>query len=58
MDIVLKLLEDADKHESTRWEMLYFLLLWLSIIVMIPFDMSRLESNVTEIGDKKTIPER
>lgn len=40
LEPALKLLEQQD----LKWESRYCLLLWLSIIVMIPFDMSRLDT--------------
>lgn len=40
---VLQLLESQDVSDSDTWTTRYVLLLWLSIIVMIPFHMSRLD---------------
>ena len=44
LDLVLGMLEAQDKGDIETWATRYMLLLWLSIIVMIPFHMSRLDS--------------
>lgn len=38
------MLEMQDKEDCKNWETSYVLLLWMSIIVKIPFHMSRLDS--------------
>lgn len=43
MELALSLLEQQYNNQVLKWETRYCLLLWLSIIVMIPFDMSRLD---------------
>ena len=49
MELALSLLEQQYNNQGLKWETRYCLLLWLSIIVMIPFDMSRLDgANVKE----------
>ncbi|XP_017771538.1 PREDICTED: tubulin-specific chaperone D [Nicrophorus vespilloides] len=53
---VLKLLEAQDPNDSKNWTTRYVLLLWLSIIVMIPFHMSRLDGfEEGKGGDQKTV---
>lgn len=44
LEPVLQLLELQDPNDSETWGTRYVLLLWLSIIVMIPFHMSRLDA--------------
>ncbi|XP_054268345.1 tubulin-specific chaperone D-like [Macrosteles quadrilineatus] len=44
LEPTLQLLEAQDSNDTATWETRYCLLLWLSIIVMIPFHMSRLDS--------------
>lgn len=46
LEPILKLLEEQDEKDTETWETRYCLLLWLSIIVMIPFHMTRLDSGV------------
>ena len=41
---VLQLLESQDPSDTATWQTRYVLLFWLSIIVMIPFHMSRFDS--------------
>lgn len=53
---VLQLLEAQDCTDSSTWTTRYVLLLWLSIIVMIPFHMSRLDN--FEETNKKTVMNR
>jgi hypothetical protein len=38
---------------TQRWQVKYCLLLWLSVVSMIPFDLVRLDNTVTETGDGK-----
>ncbi|KAB0802179.1 hypothetical protein PPYR_04365 [Photinus pyralis] len=56
---VLQLLELQDKEDSETWSTRYVLLLWLSIIVMIPFHMSRLDGfNSSSDDSQKPIMSR
>ncbi|XP_021918529.1 tubulin-specific chaperone D [Zootermopsis nevadensis] len=58
---VLQLLEIQNPSDNATWQTRYVLLLWLSIIVMIPFHMSRLDSFKPEdLGNerRKTVMER
>ena len=43
---VLAMLAKQDPTDYQTWETRYMLLLWLSMVCMIPFDMVRLDSNV------------
>ena len=38
------------------WETRYMLLLWLSMVSMIPFDMERLDSNASVDGQPAKLP--
>lgn len=51
--MVLKFLEEQNPENCDTWTTRYILLLWLSIIVMIPFDMSRFDGT-----DENYCPER
>ncbi|XP_038066750.1 tubulin-specific chaperone D-like [Patiria miniata] len=55
LEPVLTLLTRQDPADFLTWETRYMLLLWMSIICMIPFDMSRLDSNapMDDEGRKK-----
>lgn len=44
LDFVLGKLEDQSKDITDHWESRYVLLLWMSILVMNPFQMSRLDA--------------
>ncbi|XP_060524658.1 tubulin-specific chaperone D [Cylas formicarius] len=52
---VLQLLELQDPNDTETWTTRYILLLWLSIIVMIPFHLARFDDS--ESG-KKTVMDR
>ncbi|KAF7283125.1 hypothetical protein GWI33_001275 [Rhynchophorus ferrugineus] len=54
---VLRLLEAQDPNDPDTWTTRYILLLWLSIIVMIPFHLSRFDG-FDDNTDKKTIMDR
>ena len=41
---MLELLQQQDKNDFGTWETRYILLLWLSIIVIMPFDLSRMDT--------------
>lgn len=55
---VLQLLEAQDPNDADTWTTRYVLLLWLSIIVLIPFHMSRLDGFDPKESDQKTVMER
>lgn len=40
---VLQFLESQDPNDKETWRSRFVLLLWLSIVVIIPFHMSRLD---------------
>jgi tubulin-specific chaperone D len=44
LDFVLELLEAQDITSSENWETRYMLLLWMSILVLNPFHLSRLDA--------------
>lgn len=54
LEPTLKLLEAQNVGDTETWETRYCLLLWLSIIVMIPFHMARLDSG----AQSKTVMNR
>ncbi|XP_041473323.1 tubulin-specific chaperone D-like [Lytechinus variegatus] len=54
LEPTLALLSAQDPNDYETWESRYMLLLWMSMICMIPFDMSRLDSGVAGAGDQQT----
>lgn len=52
LDLVLNLLENKSLHSQDTWESRYMLLLWLSILVLNPFQMSRFDA-IGAGGDNK-----
>lgn len=48
LDFVLNALELQDVTETERWETRYMLLLWLSILVLNPFEMARFDSRAQD----------
>lgn len=50
MEPLLNLIEAQDPNDHETWETRYILLLWLSIVSLIPFDLRRLDSNIQQ-GD-------
>lgn len=46
LEKVLKMLEEQNESDHDSWETRYCLLLWLSIIVIIPFDMCKLDGTM------------
>ncbi|XP_030759284.1 tubulin-specific chaperone D [Sitophilus oryzae] len=55
---VLQLLEAQDPNDSDTWTTRYILLLWLSIIIMIPFHLSRFDGFNENTSDQKTVMTR
>ena len=47
IDFVLELLERQDLDDMDNWETRYMLLLWMSILVLNPFHLSRLDAYAT-----------
>lgn len=47
---VLELLQAQDPRDHEAWETRYILLLWLSIIVIIPFDLCRMDGSAPRDG--------
>ena len=56
MEAVLQLLELQKGASDDQWETRYFLILWLSILVLIPFHLSRFDSG--QAGDHATLMNR
>ncbi|GFR62125.1 tubulin-specific chaperone D, partial [Elysia marginata] len=50
MEPLLHLIETQDPNDCETWETRYILLLWLSIVSLIPFDLRRLDSDLQQ-GD-------
>lgn len=50
------MLEEQNESDHASWETRYCLLLWLSIIVIIPFDMRKLDGTIHI--ENKTILQR
>ncbi|CAL1528267.1 unnamed protein product [Lymnaea stagnalis] len=50
MDPLLTLIESQNPQDHEIWETRYVLLVWLSIVCLIPFDLKRLDSNLQQ-GD-------
>lgn len=46
LDFVLNILEQQQVSDSTNWETRYMLLLWLSILVLNPFEMARFDGHI------------
>ncbi|XP_056642378.1 tubulin-specific chaperone D [Diorhabda sublineata] len=55
---VLQLLEAQTPDDADTWTTRYILLLWLSIIVMIPFHMSRFDGYDPKESEKPTVMDR
>jgi len=53
LERVVIVLQEQDSNDNKSWETRYILLLWLSIIVLIPFNMSRFDS-----GEQEPLAER
>lgn len=47
-EFVLQLLAKQDPFDFTNWYTRYMLLLWLSIVCMIPFDLSKFDANTED----------
>ncbi|KAG8231470.1 hypothetical protein J437_LFUL000187 [Ladona fulva] len=58
LEKILKMLEAQNPTDINTWCSRYVLLLWLSIIVMIPFHMSRIDSFTRQEGERKSIIDR
>ena len=48
MEPVMRLLETDHTENKNSWEVDYVLLLWMSMLVLIPFDMARFDSTGEE----------
>jgi len=49
---VLRMLERQDPHDGNQWETHYVLLLWMSVLALIPFDLARFDSGQKDEGQK------
>lgn len=59
LEPTLALLQQQDMEEYDTWETRYGLLLWLSIIVLIPFDLTTVDSSMTQLAsDSAAAPAR
>ncbi|KAG5900138.1 hypothetical protein JTB14_012811 [Gonioctena quinquepunctata] len=58
LEPVLQLLESQNPEDPNTWTTRYILLLWLSIIVIIPFHMSRFDGFDEKDAEKKTVMDR
>lgn len=52
---VLNFLEQQNVNETTTWETRYMLLLWLAILVLNPFELSRFDGFISGASDSDTI---
>eukprot|EP00111_Clytia_hemisphaerica_P015498 TCONS_00045761-protein len=48
LEVIMKMLSDQSITDFESWETRYILLLWLAIVCMIPFDMSRLDGKIKD----------
>ncbi|OWF45618.1 tubulin-specific chaperone D-like [Mizuhopecten yessoensis] len=53
---VLALISQQDPEDHQTWESRYMLILWLSMVCMIPFDMVRLDSNAVSVSGERRRP--
>lgn len=53
---VLSAISQQEPQDFQTWETRYMLILWVSVVCMIPFDMVRLDSNVPSAGGEKKQP--
>lgn len=51
LDFVLNALEQQDSADKTTWETRYMLIVWLSILVLNPFELARFDAFVSSDGD-------
>lgn len=56
LDFVLNLLEKQDLEDSEKWETRYMLLLWMSILILNPFHLSRLDVYSTSAAPNTAVP--
>ena len=55
LPLAFQLLHDQDETDKTTWESRYMLFIWLSVIILIPFEMSRFDGSSTEPISEKLI---
>lgn len=56
LDFVLNSLEQQDINEKSNWETRYMLLVWLSILVLNPFELARFDAFINNDGDGSERP--
>ncbi|ELU05840.1 hypothetical protein CAPTEDRAFT_167258 [Capitella teleta] len=56
LEPVLAMLAEQSPSDHQNWEVRYMLLLWLSMVSMIPFDMNRLDSNLRQNDGQRRLP--
>lgn len=47
----LMLLQSQDRADHSTWETRYVLLLWLSMLCLVPFDLNTIDSSITTAAD-------
>ncbi|KAF1791136.1 Tubulin-folding cofactor D [Phytophthora cactorum] len=47
----LQLLQSQDRTDHSAWETRYVLLLWLSMLCLVPFDLNTIDSSSSSAGD-------
>jgi hypothetical protein len=55
LEPVVEALEEQDRAESESWQTRYCLLVWLSIIALVPFDIASIDS---DLPDRPSVVER
>ena len=55
LEPVFRLLQSQDRNDHVTWEIRYSLLLWMSILVLIPFDLQTVDSSLVNgtVDDRK-----
>ncbi|RLN95357.1 hypothetical protein BBJ28_00014498 [Nothophytophthora sp. Chile5] len=47
----LQLLQSQDRDDHAAWETRYVLLLWLSMLCLVPFDLNTIDSSAPSVGE-------
>lgn len=48
LELVLRLLESSDRNDYDTWQARYGLLLWLSIVVLVPFNLKTVDRDESQ----------